>query len=707
MSALMLLLSFGASPAGAEVTVEVAPYNGVTVALVSDKPTDLSGRLWREGDAWLDDAPDAPVVIIPATATHDPYGWARDVWTSRDVWDTSELDARASGVLEKRPGALLVLRVFVAAPEWWTKENPRDTVLYGHGRHAVEVAGIEGTREYASWASEQWRSDARDALSRFVTHDEAAAYADSVVAYLLADGEDGRWRYWGAMSGRYADYSRPQRRAFIEWLREKYENDIRKLRGAWHRVVNPIPGMGPGEEKPIPAFGWDDIRIPSEEARKEHRSQDLLDPAFSPEVIDYNLFHAHQVAESIKGLANVAKTACWSRKLVGVSYGHFLDHAARPDALQTAGHAGIADVLACAEVDFLATPPTETGGVPRNSVQAHGKLYVSESLVEGGEVAPAPSPGGIAWTADQPAPGVAGNPLLWDRSSVSEVAVVVDHYSLAYMAHGNTLSRPLLTDQLTAIAQLGAPYDVWLLDDLIAGNMPDYSLYVVLNAFLLDADARSAVRRVVARDDKTVLWIFAPGAIDETLSGSAALDLTGLPIGFITREAPVRVTITDASHPLIDGVKKGLSYGTDGPSGPLFFVMPTRGDILGAVTMKLKDSEEARQWPGLVSGEFEHWTSIYSAAPNVPLPILSGIARHAGIHLYSEPGDIVRAGASTVTLHALSSGEKRVRLKRQATVIDAATGDNLAETASELTLPMQAGERRVLYIGESGRFGAQ
>jgi hypothetical protein len=287
---------------------------------------------------------------------------------------------------------------------------------------------------------------------------------------------------------------------------------------------------------------------------------------------------------------------------------------------------------------------------------------------------------------------------------VSQIAVLLDHYSLAYLAQGNALSKPLLTDQFGALAALGAPYDVWLLDDLIGGRMPEYSLYIVLNAFALDAKARQAVRKVVARDDKTVLWVFAPGAIDRTFSGSAALDLTGLSIGFVTHEAPVRVRILDPSHPLVDGLPKGMAYGTTASTGPIFYALPNRGDIIGMVGVPARPNADARDWPGLLFAEMEDWTSIYSAAPNVPVDILRGIARHAAVHFYTDPGDVVLANASMLAVHARQGGDKGIRLRWPADVWDILTGEKLGTDVHELALAMAAGETRLLYTGDTDRF---
>ncbi|MGQ9732120.1 MAG: hypothetical protein ACUVX8_12705, partial [Candidatus Zipacnadales bacterium] len=634
------------------LTVQVADHNGAPTLVVNGRPLSLLGQFCLPEQTAR---PDIPLIILPATATHDPYAWATDVWLGPDNWSYEALDRAAIEALQASPGAFLILRVFLEAPDWWDEQNAGEMILYGHGRHAIVVPGVPGKQTYASFSSLKWRKAAKEALRRFINHVETAPYANRVVGYILAGGEEGRWRYWGAAEGVYPDYSRPQRVAFITWLREKYSNDIRQLRIAWQQIINPILG-GPltdNNEVAIPVLAaWEDIVIPSEKVRASHPSGELIDPTAAPEVVDYNLFHADQVAGLIAELAAVAKEACGNNKIVGVSYGHILEHARSAEALQTAGHIALDRIFTDPHIDLIAGPPVQGDngeGVWSSlaaSVKAHGKVWVEEILPSDGLASLDAiavcvlATGGNLWLVP-PAGGegldrllkIANAVLTEDRHSVAEIALLVDHYSLAYLAEGKALSAPLLTDQCISLAQVGAPFDVWLLDDLLAGRMPKYKLYVMANAFYLDAEARNNLRNLLARDGQMVVWVYAAGALDETLSGRTALDLTDLAISFVPKAGKLRVKIIDAAHPAIDGVPKNFEYGPLSEIGPVFFALPTRGEALGVIEVpsQLAKGQPSR-WAGLVLAESENWTTIFSAAPNVPAPILQPLARRAGVH---------------------------------------------------------------------------
>jgi hypothetical protein len=695
---------------GEPLTVRIGEHQGALAALIGGTPLSLWGCFALGG---LSAAPAAPIVIVPATAAHDPYGWAEDVWLAREEWNYEGLDRSVIGALQSRPEARVILRVFLEAPAWWDAQNPHELMLFSHGRHAVALPGVPGKQTYAAFSSKVWRADAAAALQRLVRHVEAAPYADCVVGYALAGGEDGRWRYWGAAEGLYADYSRPQRTAFIAWLRERHANNIRELRAKWQEVVNPVAGLRGEEDDVPPVLSWDAIRIPDEATRTDHLTQALLDPAAAPEVVDYNLFHAEQLASFIGELAAAAKAACEKRKLIGVSYGHVLDHARTDDALANAGHQALDAVITCPDIDLIAASSLEVDlGAGRtaglwsslgSSLAAHGKLRVEEVL---------PGQAGTEWQGTRAA--VEGTPVWFPaagadpglqaglrgaslaagvtRAARAEVALVIDHYSLAYLAEGSALALPLLVQQAGSVAAIGAPYDVWLLDDLIAGRLPDYKLYVIPNAFALDTEARARVREHVARDGKHVVWAYAPGALDETLSGRTALDLTDLALGFVPRTGPLRVKVLAASHPLLEGLPAGFTFGPTAPLGPVFFAMATRGEPLGSIQVpSLVDKGEPHEFPGLISAESEDWTSIYSAAPCVPAELLRSIARHAGVHLYADLGDQVAASGPLLAVRAGTGGERRLALPQASDIRDLVTGERLASEATEFTVTLAAG----------------
>ena len=252
-----------------------------------------------------------------------------------------------------------------------------------------------------------------------------------------------------------------------------------------------------------------------------------------------------------------------------------------------------------------------------------------------------------------------------DRRPQAEVAVLLDDESMFYEELKNTLSIPLIWHQRhQGLARFGAPYDIYLMDDLLDGGLPPYKLYIFLNAFRLDRERREAVSREVRRDGRTALWIYAPGYVADELSTDAMTDLTG----FVFERSNIPwgpfMHITDFTHPISAAVPQDLFWGTNSIIGPLFHLNDPDAGILGQVVYTM-----GRCKPGLGIKEYDDWTSIYCAAPNIPAPVLRGIASYAGAHIYSDAGDVLTATKDLLAVHTVSGGKREYVLPAKVEVI--------------------------------------
>jgi hypothetical protein len=107
---------------------------------------------------------------------------------------------------------------------------------------------------------------------------------------------------------------------------------------------------------------------------------------------------------------------------------------------------------------------------------------------------------------------------------------------------------------------------------------------------------------------------------------------------------------TKFDHPITRDVPQDLFWGTNNVLGPLFHVMDAQAEILGQVV-----SAGGRSKPGLAVKNMGTWTSIYCAAPNIPAPVLRGMARFAGVHLYNDTDVARKTDRFTVDMAPISS----------------------------------------------------
>ena len=201
--------------------------------------------------------------------------------------------------------------------------------------------------------------------------------------------------------------------------------------------------------------------------------------------------------------------------------------------------------------------------------------------------------------------------------------------------------------------RFGAPHDIYLLNDLLEDRLPEYKLYVFLNPFHLGARRREKLKNMLRRNGKTAVWLYAPGYLDDEGADIENMtDLTGFHFGRGDNYWGPFMHITDFTHPITRELSQELFWGTTQPLGPLFHLEDPQAVNLGQVVYSL-----GRCKPGLGVKTFNAetpqsaWNSVYVATPNIPSPVLRGIARFAGVHLYSEAGDVLYATPNLLGVH--------------------------------------------------------
>lgn len=620
-------------------------------------------------------------------------------------YDFSTLARRFERVIEADPQARFHLRVHLEMPEWWQTLYPEECELLSDGRRMGQ-----------SFASALWRSQVKAFLAALVEAVEAAGLAQRVVAYQCGAGSTGEWvKGPGAMGLVCGDYSQPMQRHFRAWLRQHYSGSVGDLRAAW------------GD----PLLEFDTVQPPPPAAQLRAQPPTLRDPRTERPVIDYFRCLAELCGDLVIDFCAAVKQAARGQVLAGAFYGYLAELAwnagffgegldSEFSTYQRSGHLGLRRVLRSTAVDFLVSPYSYglrgIGGdcpamPPAESLRLHNKLYIleddtrthltahdhpnygkcdtleeSEAVLQRNLAYVLTHGQGIWWLAgggprtphielsQQPA----FRPLIrrfqhlgqWalalDRTPSAEIALVLDDESLYFEWAKNSLDVPLIFQQrLWGLAHLGAPHDVYLLDDLLEGGVKPYKLTILLNAFCLTPQRRAALKGLLRQRGQTALWIYAPGFLDgEQASLQLMTDLTG--ISFACGEHPwgPMIHLTDLTHPITQGLSQDVTWGTTSPLGPVFHVQDDGARVLGQVVYS-----QGRCRPGFVTKTIDGWHSVYSAAPNLPASVLRGIARWAGVHLYSQDGDTLYAAPHLLTLHTAAGGPRTLRLPAPVEVV--------------------------------------
>ena len=650
-------------------------------------------------------------------------------------FDFSTVGDRFNQILKEDPKARFHLRIYLERPyKWWLDLYPEE----------VEVVS-DGTKDRQSFASTVWREQAKEFLRAYIAHLNKIGIAERIVAYQVGAGHTGEW-VKGKVSMSYwtGDYSAPMRRHFRSWVQQKYQNDVTALRAAWRDSTTT----------------FDTVEVPSDVEQFHTTHWTFRDPRREQKVIDYYRCLADLCSDLVIDFCRTVKEATEGRSLAGAFYGYLMDltwnagffsegESSEYSTYQRSGHLGFVKVLNSPYVDFLVSPYSYgfrgiggdgSGMLLTESVRLHNKVYVYEDDTRTHTMRSSPFHGramslsesvaflrrnlaynvihgqGLWWLVNQGHVDVAAEPafrpmlkefqqlgtfaLNVDRSPGAEIAVIVDDESFFYETLKNDLDMPLIFKQRhIGLARMGAPYDLYLLDDLLKGRLPNYKLYIFLNVIQLSGERRTALKREIQKDGRTALWIYAPGYIADFPSVENMTYLAGFRFGKEDHPWASFLHITNFSHPITKGLPQDLFWGTDSRLGPMFYVDDQEAVVLGEAVFAQGTCK-----PGFGLKKFANWNSVYISVPNIPASVLRAIARAAGVHIYNDQGDVVAGGRELLSVHTIAGGYRQFKLpKRVEVVFDLFERKIIAQDADTFSITLAPVSTAFYYVGDAKR----
>jgi hypothetical protein len=299
-----------------------------------------------------------------------------------------------------------------------------------------------------------------------------------------------------------------------------------------------------------------------------------------------------------------------------------------------------------------------------------------------------------------------------DLDYKAEVAVIIDEQTPFYLKPTGELLYSLIRQQdgyannLCGLPRMGTTYDFFFHDDLSDPGMPEYKMYIFLNTIYLTEREREEIKKVIRKDNKVAVWVYAPGVIsDKGISESSIRDLTGVDVklwdntqlhGNLSDYTNTsKVFITDYSHPITRDADPMVPLGTDIRISP-----GIRCDDAGATVLGRICVTENLAYPGFVLKEFDNWKSVYSTVPNIPAKILGNTARYAGCHMYSTDNDLIFANNYFLSANSIRAGDRKIFLPKRTNVYEAFTERPVASDAEEFTDSFSPGETKLYFLGD-------
>lgn len=688
--------------------MSVRPWKGRPTIFRGEEPMTgiMRATYTTEGPKGIRAFSQAGVKIFGFCSTPTEGGYSLETLTeyAPGQYDYAQFDSRMRNTLEVNPDAMVIVRLYLHAPLWWTQRHPEEVAMVAHPFRKetppAPFVWFQG-RPVPSWASRLWRDYTSQGLRRMVQFIRESPYADRVAGFVLASGHTEEWMEWGSFDNRVGDYSRPALKAFREWLARKYGDDA-ALQAAWGDAQATL------ENATMP--------LPWERFEADYPGVRLKGSPGAQRQADYFRYHSETVAGCIEEFCRVVKEACDSRLLVGAFYGYYVELSGSIP-LMNSGHLGVGGLLESPWLDFLCSPTgyqmRQTGGAgvsyplgAADSLQLHNKFWFVENdirtydtpnvtlgrpetpegdvLQQNKEVLHNLLSGMAQWWFD------VGHihfhsPLLMkaiadlaavaekitqehSRESVAQVALVLDEPSLDWV----TMSAPPIhgaaMENQRVLAFMGTPYEVYLASDL--DRLPSRIKLVILPTCLQESPAlRQAIQRL-QEEGRNLLFLGTPGVIPaEGEEGStpteAARRLTGLPLEYSQ--------VSNLSAKLRFIPQEGWMGREE-----------TGEDVAGSFWQSGKTTYlQARLDPGhpglvrlgsdangnVIAGAVENPAGGFTAFCShftLPHALIAALMRRAGVHRYVESGDQVWASPEVVAVCVREGGEKRIQLPEKA-----------------------------------------
>ena len=681
-------------------------------------------------------------------------------WTGPGQYDFSSLDQGYEELARQYPQIMFSPRIILNAPAWWINRNPSEVAISMVGR-------IVSTQ---SFASEKWRQDAGEALRQLVCHINKSSYNKHVIGYFLCAGEE--WSYFGAWWNDHTPYdaSTLTVTAFRQWLEHRYQTP-ENLQKAWYREnVNFSTAAVPSKTESYRDSGHL-FRNPATAVAVidyERFASELI--------VDNIIHFAKIIKKETGGKAVVGAFFGYviGPSMHYNDYSEQLQGHLALDKLLKASDVDI--ISTPANYRYRGSGEGWFSQTVMQSVLLHGKLFMSEDdfrtsiagdacgrseTYEADEaqleriMAWRVANGISGWLANLGSPPWFDMPILsaeikrtqtigerLNRSAekpAAEIAVFVDPSAYSYFspirpdlrnkignAYGAKRDKADFTGPAGLIffsravsrllneemAQLGAPFHAYLLDDLDHPALPDYKLYIMVSPVYLQEKQRLVIEQRLKSKGHTVLWLFAPGIAEEgKLTAAGISNTTGIEVEFSRKSvvdvvkdassfnmAPVVCRILPGPHPIVRGLEREVFFREENFIAPIIAVKDPNAVKLGETTLDLYPFSHETS---LAVKEFPNWKSIYSFAPVLPAKLLRNIAHYAGVHIYSESGDYVTAGRGIVSIHCSGDGERIIRLPQPTAVYALSSGTLVGNAIDNFKIDGKAGRTFTFMTGQS------
>ncbi|RIH67087.1 hypothetical protein D1164_01245 [Mariniphaga sediminis] len=594
----------------------------------------------------------------------------KGIWDAPGSIDFALLDKYVREILDVAPNSFIFPRIYCDSPEWWDSFHPRET-----------NRSYSGFPQRQSFSSIAWRNETANVIKKIVIHFRNSLYSEKIIGLHITAGETEEGVHHRFMGE--SDYGIAAQNEFKNWILRQYDNNEHQILKAFGKNIH-------------------EICIPTPEERKKSKIGDFINPSESRLVAEYNLFSCEEIVDSLDFLCKAVKEESNGKLLTGVFYGYTLvgwrDHSALAyllkspniDFLSNTNGAGRNTIIGEHDMHFL----SET-----DSIHKANKLFYYEADTRTcmskwiSEIQPEIDPfhlydsegwkgpktmektinllkavfsrvicsGSTHWWFDlwggwydnkeilelfNKMQKIGEESIHLPRNSVSEVCVIVEEESFLYYASTSGRVSTWIGAQMNQIGRIGAPYDVYLADDLNDIDVSKYKLFIFLNSIFLSSQKMQIIRQKCMNNSRTLIWLYAPGLIGEELAVSNVSSNINMDVDLLEKRQGTKV--------FVDINKKKLNY-EGAKVSPFLYVKGGMNQIHG------------RTEDGLIvlaSKKEKSYLTVFASVPPLPWQAIMHFAKESGVHIYSDLGDVIYANQSYLSISTSKSGKRRIKLPK-------------------------------------------
>lgn len=666
----------------------------------------------------------------------------------------------AETIIRAVPDAYIIPRVGLQPTKEWTDAHPDAMIEFSDGVKRDAYLRSETYNEYIgpySLSSEEWRKDAGIALIDFCRQAQNESFGDRIIGYFICAGSTSEWHpsmrgitllNLHMEDGVYFDTSDAFKKEFQSYLDEKYgENapkavipDIDEQYYLMHFDEDVKNTSGGRSYQPAPLAPL-----------KGNCHGSFPNPENAENVTDFYMAWGDATAKSILYFAGLVKEK-WPDKLTGAFYAY------TRWAQMNSGLSGTNRILKDNRLDFCAAPQDyqnrQPGGwealrSPTDSFRVNNMLYFAEDDTRthrenlfyrrGYGVYDELDTENImkrnfgknlccvnyGWWFDQHHGGgrynskvcfdvmkkqaEIANLVASGRYKDNEIAFVYDIESYMAVSHNSTQDS-ITTMKNFSLGKIGAPYDEYILEDFENENMKDYKLYIFAAACMMSNKKIELIKKKLQKNHATALWLYGSGYInkdgDSVLSCENIKSLTGFEVNELcdyVYDANFRIC---GNEPVTEKLQPRHLY------GKIDVLTPCNNNLNSAEATSYLcplfyvDENETGIFARYCEGgraaaavkEYDGFTSVWCGAKFVQYDFVRAVASEAGCHIYSMDGDVIYEGSGYLTVHATSSGEKTVRLKKKCSPFEVYEEKQYGDNVETLKLNMYEGETKMFRL---------